>query len=114
MLLESEVILQYLDEAHPGTQLQPLSARDRAQMLLRMTRLRKLEAHPPEHPGKPERLEQGFDTLEKGLHDGRAFLGGTKPDLSDLAVWPFLWVLAHAGIDAAHSSTRLPAGEIAR
>ena len=97
-LVESEVILHYLDEANPGSSLQPLSARDRALMALRMTQLRKLEAHPPEHPGDPKRLEQGFDALETALHDGRNFLGGAKPDLSDLSVWPFLWVLAHAGI----------------
>ena len=106
-LTESEVILHYLDEAHPGSHLQPLSARDRAQMLLRMVQLRKLEAHPPEHPGNPKKLEAGFDSLEKALRDGRLLLGGSKPDLSDISVWPFLWVLTHAGIQPPGAHTKM-------
>src|SRR5512143_2894380 len=38
-LIESLVICEYLDEAHPGRPLQALSARDRAQMRLRMKKL---------------------------------------------------------------------------
>ena len=31
------------------------------------------------------------------LADGRVWLGGSKPDLSDIAIWPFLWQLDEAG-----------------
>ena len=96
-LVESHIILQFLDEAHPANELQPLGARPRAQMRLRMCQLEKLEAHPPEHPADEKRLARGFETLERTLIDGRAFMGGTGPDLSDIAVWPFLWVLEKAG-----------------
>src|SRR3954468_16718751 len=44
-LIESLVILQYLDEAYPGAALQPLSARDRALLRLRLQKLEALEQH---------------------------------------------------------------------
>jgi len=99
-LIESLVILQYLDEAHPGASLQPLGARDRALLRLRLEKLRALEQHvTPENPPDHEKLRQGFDALEEALADGRTWMGGVSPDLSDVAVWPFLFMLEQAGIE---------------
>ena len=93
-LIESLVILQYLDEAHPGVSLQPLRARDRALLRLRLEKLAALEQHvTPENPPDREKLRQGFDALEEALADGRTWMGGASPDLSDVAVWPFLFML---------------------
>lgn len=102
-LVESLVIVSYLDEAHPGKPLQALSARDRARMRLRSCELGKLlEVHvDPEHPATGEIREKvngGYALLDRMLIDGRHFLGGNSPDLSDLAVWPFLWLLDAAGL----------------
>ena len=96
-LLESSVILRYLDEAYPDKPLQALGARDRALMGMRLRQIGGLEAHPPEIPPEPKKLERSFAVLDKALSDGRAFLGGTGPDLSDVAAWPFLLLLDKAG-----------------
>jgi glutathione S-transferase len=79
-LIESLVIIQYLDEAYPGRPLQALGARERAQMRLRMSELAGLE----------NEFTSGCEMLERMLADGRTWLGGDGPDLSDVAIWPFL------------------------
>jgi len=88
-LVESHVILQYLDEAHPGAPLQPLGARARAQMRLRTCQLEGFETYPLDET----KVVYAFGVLERALADGRAFLGGNGPDLSDISVWPFLAAL---------------------
>lgn len=99
-LLESLVILQYLDEAFTGVALQPRDARERALLRLRLQRLQGLEQHvTPEEPPDREKLRKGLDALEEGLAGGRPWLGGQAPDLSDIAAWPFLWMLEEAGIE---------------
>jgi glutathione S-transferase len=99
-LTESLVILQYLDEAYPGAALQPLSARDRALLRLRLAALQGLEQHVTrEDPPDREKLRKGFDAMEERLAGGRPWMGGASPDLSDVAVWPFLWTLEEAGIE---------------
>ena len=80
-LTESLVIMSYLDEAHPGNDLQALGARERALMRLRSCELAILESKP----------EEGLPVLERMLAHGRQWLGGSRPDLSDIAIWPFLW-----------------------
>lgn len=98
-LIESLVIAGYLDEAYPGRRLQPADARERARMRLRLADLGALEQHvTPEHPANEKKLRKGFDAIETALRDGRAWLGGAEPDLSDVAVWPFLWTLEEAGV----------------
>ncbi len=98
-LVESLVIDGYLDEAYPGRRLQPSDARERARMGLRLARLGALEQHvTAEHPADEKKLRKGFDAMEATLRDGRPWLGGAEPDLSDVAVWPFLWTLEKAGV----------------
>jgi glutathione S-transferase len=97
-LIESIVICEYLDEAYPGRSLQALGARERAQMRVRLKQLSKLEVHV--EPGKPldrKRIEDGYSALESMLGE-RPWLGGSAPDLSDMAAWPFLWKLETAGL----------------
>jgi glutathione S-transferase len=45
-----------------------------------------------------KKVDEGYAALEQMLADGRQFQGGSAPDLSDLAVWPFLWKLETAGL----------------
>lgn len=99
-LTESLVILEYLDEAYPGAALQPLSARERALLRLRLKTLEALEQHvTKDEPPDREKLRKGFEAIEGRLACGKPWLGGASPDLSDIAVWPFLWMLEEAGID---------------
>ena len=109
-LVESLIILAYLDESNPGTALQPEEARARAAMRLRQKELAKLEVHVgPGHPADEaarEKVAAGYAALARMLRDGRQWLGGDRPDLSDVAVWPFLWMLDEAGL-------RLPEGPAA-
>lgn len=109
-LIESLVIIAYLDEANPGTPLQPEDPRARALMRLRQRQLAQLEVHvgsghPPDKAAR-DKVAQGYDALARMLRDGRQWLGGDRPDLSDIAAWPFLWKLDEAGL-------RLPEGAAA-
>ena len=88
-LTESLVIIQYLDEAYPERPLQALGARDRAQMRLRLSELAALEDE--------AKVAAGYEALDRMLADGRVWLGGSGPDLSDVAVWSFLAHLEGAG-----------------
>lgn len=89
-LTDSLVIMAYLDEAHPGNDLQALGARERASMRVRSCDLvAALE--------DDIRVQTGYQLLDRLLDDGRIWLGGSRPDLSDIAVWPFLWKLQEAG-----------------
>jgi glutathione S-transferase len=94
-LIESVAIAAYLDEAYPGVPLQALGARERAQMRVRISQLAALEVHAqPQMEAKAlEKVGQGYETLDRLLADGRQWLGGSKPDLSDVVVWPFLILL---------------------
>jgi glutathione S-transferase len=85
--------------------LQPLSARERALLRLRLNTLQALEQHvTKDEPPDRERLRKGFDAIEERLASGRPWMGGTSPDLSDVAVWPFLWMLEEAGVEIRPSA----------
>jgi glutathione S-transferase len=88
-LTESLVIIGYLDEAHPGNDLQALGARERATMRVRTCELSLLE--------DDARAAEGYQALDRMLADERVWLGGNRPDLSDISIWPFLWKLGEAG-----------------
>lgn len=98
-LTESLVIVEYLDEAFAEPHLSALGARERAQMRLRMKQLAKLEVHAqPELDEKSRsKVRAGWAELDRMLADGRQWLGGSGPDLSDVAVWPFLALLEKYG-----------------
>jgi glutathione S-transferase len=93
-LTESGVIAQYIDEAFEGRPLVPRLATERARMRVDSAELGKLEAdlHAGEAitPEMRARLAQGHALLERKLADGRSWLGGNEPMLSDLLLWPFL------------------------
>ena len=101
-LIESLVIIGYLDEAYPGAELQALGARERAQMRVRTRELARLEVHVgPGHPADDAaraKVWEGFQALDRMLEDGRKWLGGSRPDLSDIAAWPFLSTLDDADL----------------
>ena len=68
-------------------------------MRLRTRELARLEVHPMTDldAKSREKVESGFEALERMLADGRQWLGGGGPDLSDVAVWPVLARLEEAG-----------------
>ena len=98
-LIESMAIASYLDEAYAGVPLQALGARERAQMRVRIAELESLEVHAKKDmDGKSlEKVAKGYATLDRLLADGRQWLGGSAPDLSDVAAWPFLMLLDQYG-----------------
>ena len=79
--------------------LQALGARERALMRVRIAELEGLEVHAKkEMDGKSlEKVAKGYSTLDRLLADGRQWLGGSAPDLSDVAAWPFLMLLDQYG-----------------
>lgn len=91
---ESVVISAYLDEAYPGTSLTPVKPRDRAWMRLLMGQLEGLAADT--RPGavlSPEgraRVDAALAVLERELGADRQFVGGNRPSLADVVIWPML------------------------
>src|SRR5688572_14479802 len=89
-LLESEVIMSYLDESRPGRSLLPREARPRAELRLLATRLRSLDVHNERSRPEARRRSTGaLGVLEKAL-GGRTFLHGEEPGHVDFLIWPFL------------------------
>ena len=102
-LIESLVISQYLDEAHPGRRLQPEDARARAALRLRLELIAAaIVGHvTPELPADARlvgRVQKGHRGLDQALSQGDPWMGGLEPDLSDLMIWPFLVQLEEAGV----------------
>lgn len=99
-LIESAVIMAYIDEAYPGRPLQPSDPKERARMRLAQAEIR-IQADT--HSGAPlsddvrRKLDHGFEALHARLADGRSFLGGAEPDLADLQFWPWLPGIAQLG-----------------
>lgn len=93
-LSESSVIAQYIDEAFEGRPLVPRTVRERARMRVEIAELGKLEtdmrAGAVLTPEVRARIVQGYGVLESKLGDGRSWLAGDEPGLSDLLLWPHL------------------------
>ncbi|MEO8180891.1 MAG: glutathione S-transferase family protein [Deltaproteobacteria bacterium] len=93
-LTESSVIAQYIDEVFEGRPLVPRTAVERARMRVDSAELGELETeiHAGEvvTPQTRARLLACYGLLERKLADGRDWLGGGLPLLSDLLLWPHL------------------------
>lgn len=97
-LLESEVMMQYLDERGPGRPLMPMEARHRAELRLLATRLRSLDVHnEPSRPEARRRSHSAIQLLESQLN-GHPFLHGQDPGHVDFLIWPFVANLGARGL----------------
>ena len=113
-LTESGVIAQYIDEAFAGRALVPRAATERARMRVDSAELAQLDVDihvgVPVTPEARARLIQGHELLERKLADGRPWLGGEAPLLSDLLLWPHLvGVQRQLGVRPAPELARLAA-----
>jgi glutathione S-transferase len=89
-LLESEVIMQYLDESARSRALMPAEPRARAELRLLGTRLRGIDVHNERSRPEARRRSTGpLGVLDRSLDDV-GFLHGEHPGLTDFLIWPFL------------------------
>ena len=92
---DSQVIIQYIDEAFDGPPLQPEGAKPRAQMRLTMIELNGIMVDGRKDMDDESRARTGaaLATLEAKLSDDLPWLGGAEPNRADLDIWPFLAML---------------------
>jgi glutathione S-transferase len=89
-LVESEVIMAYLDEASPARPLMPADARARAELRLLAIRLRAIDVHMERsRPEARRRSAPALAVLGDALGE-QPFLHGAEPGHVDLLIWPFL------------------------
>jgi glutathione S-transferase len=106
-LIESMVIVQFLNEGYPGGALEPLDPKERAKLRVAQSQLGKIEGDVrPDQPVTDElrkKVHQGFEQLEQVLSDGRQFIGGAAPSIPDVQIWPFVsgWIAKGVAIPAA-------------
>jgi glutathione S-transferase len=94
VVVESDVIMQYLDEARPGRGLMPQAPRARAKLRERAAQLRKLDVHNERlKPEARRRSAPALQILDAALAE-RPYLHGDEPGHVDLLVWPFVADLA--------------------
>jgi glutathione S-transferase len=92
-LLESEVIMQYLDESSSTRALMPTEPRGRAELRLLGTRLRGIDVHNERSRPEARRRSTGaLGLLDRALTlaGDAGFLHGDQPGHVDLLIWPFL------------------------
>jgi glutathione S-transferase len=100
-LLESQVIVHYLDEAFEGPPLMPEGARARAELRLTAAQLASLDAHTePSRPVARRKTEPALRLLEAAL-EGRPFLHGLAPGVADALCLPFVADLGVRGLLSA-------------
>jgi glutathione S-transferase len=101
-LLESQVIVHYLDEAFDGPALMPEGPRARAELRLIAAQLASLDAHTePSRPVARRKTEPALRILERALQE-RPFLHGLEPGVADALSWPFLADLGVRGLLSAY------------
>jgi glutathione S-transferase len=109
-LLESEVIMQYLDESSATRPLMPESARTRAELRLLATRLRAIDVHMEHSRPEARRRSTGPLGLINGtLAESQAYLHGPQPGHLDLLIWPFLADLHRRRLIDASDTPRVTA-----
>jgi glutathione S-transferase len=97
-LLESEIIMLYVDELFPGRALVPTDPRTRAELRFLARRLEGLDVHTePSRPHARRRSQAAQQALEAALETG-PYLHGAEPGLSDLLIWPFVANLGVRGL----------------
>lgn len=98
-LLESEIIVQYLDEKFAGGKLWPKDAQERAELRFVSTRLRGLDVHTePSRAEARRRSGPALDLVEAVLSSSGDYLHGEQPGAVDVTWWPFLANIAGRGL----------------
>lgn len=104
-LMESEVMIHYLDEGEwaNGRPLMPQGARPRAELRLLAVRLKGLDAHTePSRPAARKKSEAAVRLLEQTVGD-KPFVHGEQPGVVDCLILPFVANLGVRDLINGHS-----------